>query len=140
MKVKYGDVVFEWSEAGKYLPPRIANHGYTVMAILGQNANLEFKVGDDRIVFSTDERDIYVRVIPYSGYSFQSLSELIAACEQILKKATEEGVFSELETAVTVAVMLNSYFERIAQRVVQRSTSDLWAAIRSLQSQLTQKQ
>jgi hypothetical protein len=140
MKVKYGDVVFEWSEAGKYLPPQIAMHGYTVMAILGQNANLEFKVGDDRIVFSTDERDIYIRVIPYSGHSHQSLSELIAACEQILQKATEEGVFNELETAVTVAVMLNSYFERLAQRVVQRSTSDLWAAIRSLQSQVTQKQ
>jgi len=140
MKVKYGDVVFEWSEAGKYLPPRIANHGYTVMAILGQNANLEFKIDDDRIVFVTDERDIYIRVIPYSGHSYQSLSELIAACEQILQKATEEGVFNELETAVTVAVMLNSYFERLAQRVVQRSTSDLWAAIRSLQSQLTQKQ
>jgi hypothetical protein len=140
MKVKYGDVVFEWSEAGKYLPPQIAMHGYTVMAILGQNANLEFKVGDDRVVFATDERDIYVRVIPYAGYSCQSLSELVAACERILQKATEEGVFRELETAVTVAVMLNSYFERIAQRVVQRSTSDLWAAIRSLQSQLTQKQ
>jgi hypothetical protein len=140
MKVKHGDVVFEWSEAGKYLPPQIANHGYTVMAILGQNANLEFKIDNDRIVFVTDERDIYIKVIPYSGHSYQSLSELIAACEQILRKATEEGVFSELETAVTVAVMLNSYFERIAQRVVQRSTSDLWAAIRSLQSQLTQKQ
>jgi hypothetical protein len=140
MKVKYGDVVFEWSEAGKYLPPRIANHGYTVMAILGQNTNLEFKLGNDRIAFVTDERDIYIRVIPYSGHSYQSLSELIAACEQILQKATEEGVFNELETAVTVAVMLNSYFERLAQRVVQRSTSDLWAAIKSLQSQLTQKQ
>ena len=140
MKVKYGDVVFEWSEAGRYLPPQIANHGYTVMAILGQNANLEFRVGDDRVVFATDERDIYVRVIPYSGHSYQSLSELVAECEQILKKATEEGVFRELEIAVTVAVMLNSYFERLAQRVVQRSTSDLWAAIRSLQSQLTQKQ
>jgi hypothetical protein len=140
MKVKYGDVVFEWSEAGKYLPPQIANHGYTVREILGQNANLEFKIGSDKVVFVTDERDIYIRVIPYSGHSYQSLSELIAACEQILKKATEEGVFSELETAVTVAVMLNSYFERIAQRVVQRSTSDLWAAIRSLQSQVTQKQ
>jgi hypothetical protein len=140
MKVKYGDVVFEWSEAGKYLPPRIAMHGYTVMAILGQNTNLEFKLGNDRIAFVTDERDIYIRVIPYSGHSYQSLSELIAACEQILQKATEEGVFSELETAVTVAVMLNSYFERLAQRVVQRSTSDLWAAIRSLQSQVTQKQ
>jgi hypothetical protein len=140
MRVKNGDVVFEWSEAGKYLPPQIANHGYTVMAILGQNANLEFKLGNDRIVFVTDERDIYIKVIPYLGHSYQSLSELIAACEQILQKATEEGVFSELETAVTVAVMLNSYFERIAQRVVQRSTSDLWAAIRSLQSQLTQKQ
>jgi hypothetical protein len=140
MRVKNGDVVFEWSEAGKYLPPQIANHGYTIMAILGQNANLEFKIDNDRIVFVTDERDIYIRVIPYSGHSYQSLSELIAACEQILQKATQEGVFSELETAVTVAVMLNSYFERIAQRVVQRSTSDLWAAIRSLQSQLTQKQ
>jgi|FaiFalFF_MnMetaG_3_1042247.scaffolds.fasta_scaffold13561_2 hypothetical protein len=140
MKVKYGDVVFEWSEAGKYLPPRIAMHGYTVMAILGQNTNLEFKLGNDRIAFVTDERDIYIRVIPYSGHSYQSLSELIAACEQILQKATEEGVFNELETAVTVAVMLNSYFERLAQRVVQRSTSDLWAAIRSLQSQVTQKQ
>jgi uncharacterized protein YqgV (UPF0045/DUF77 family) len=140
MRVKNGDVVFEWSEAGKYLPPQIANHGYTVMAILGQNANLEFKLGNDRIVFVTDERDIHIKVIPYLGHSYQSLSELIAACEQILQKATEEGVFSELETAVTVAVMLNSYFERIAQRVVQRSTSDLWAAIRSLQSQLTQKQ
>jgi len=140
MKVKYGDVVFEWSEAGKYLPPRIAMHGYTVMAILGQNTNLEFKLGNDRIAFVTDERDIYIRVIPYSGHSYQSLSELIAACEQILQKATEEGVFSELETAVTVAVMLNSYFERIAQRVVQRSTSDLWAAIRSLQAKLPQSQ
>jgi hypothetical protein len=140
MKVKHGDVVFEWSEAGKYLPPQIANHGYTVMAILGQNTNLEFKLGNDRIAFVTDERDIYIRVIPYSGHSHQSLSELIAACEQILQKATEEGVFNELETAVTVAVMLNSYFERLAQRVVQRSTSDLWAAIRSLQSQVTQKQ
>jgi hypothetical protein len=140
MRVKNGDVVFEWSEAGKYLPPQIAHHGYTVMAILGQNANLEFKLGNDRIVFVTDERDIYIKVISYLGHSYQSLSELIAACEQILQKATEEGVFSELETAVTVAVMLNSYFERIAQRVVQRSTSDLWAAIRSLQSQLTQKQ
>jgi len=140
MKVKYGDVVFEWSEAGKYLPPQIAMHGYTVMEILGKNANLEFKVGSDKVVFVTDERDIHIRVIPYSGHSYQSLSELIAACEQILQKATEEGVFSELETAVTVAVMLNSYFERLAQRVVQRSTSDLWAAIRSMQSQLTQKQ
>jgi uncharacterized protein YqgV (UPF0045/DUF77 family) len=140
MKVKHGDVVFEWSEAGKYLPPRIAMHGYTVMEILGKNTNLEFKLGNDRIVFVTDERDIYIRVIPYSGHSHQSLSELIAACEQILQKATEEGVFNELETAVTVAVMLNSYFERLAQRVVQRSTSDLWAAIRSLQSQVTQKQ
>ena len=140
MKVKHGDVVFEWSEAGKYLPPQIAMHGYTVMEILGKNANLEFIVGSDKVVFVTDERGIHIRVSPYSGHSYQSLSELIAACEQILQKATEEGVFSELETAVTVAVMLNSYFERLAQRVVQRSTSDLWAAIRSLQSQLTQKQ
>jgi hypothetical protein len=140
MKVKNGTVEFEWSEAQKYLPSRIAMHGYTVMAILGQNTNLEFKLGSDKIAFVTDDRDIYIRVMPYASYSYQSLSELIAACEQILQKATEEGVFSELETAVTVAVMLNSYFERIAQRVVQRSTSDLWAAIRSLQSQLTQKQ
>jgi hypothetical protein len=139
MKVRNGDVVFEWSEAGQYLPPQIAMHGYTVMAILGPNTNLEFKVGDDRIVFVTDKGDIHVRVIPYSGYSCQSLSELVAACERILQKATEAGVFRELETAVTVAVMLNSYFEQIAQRVVQRHASDLWAAIRSLQSQLTQK-
>jgi hypothetical protein len=140
MKVKYGDVVFEWSEAGKYLPPQIANHGYTVMAILGQNANLEFKVGSDKVVFTTDERDIYIRVIPYSGHSYQSLSELIAACERILQKATEEGVFRELETAVTVAVMLNSYFERLAQRVVNRTNADIWSAIRSLQAKLPQSQ
>jgi hypothetical protein len=140
MKVSKGDVVFEWSEAGQYLPPQIAMHGYTVMTILGPNTNLEFKVGDDRVVFSTDERDIRVRVIPYSGYSCQSLSELVAACERILQKATEDGVFRELETAVTVAVMLNSYFEQIAQRVVQRNASDLWAAIRSLQAKLPQGQ
>jgi hypothetical protein len=65
---------------------------------------------------------------------------LIAACEQILQKATEEGVFNELETAVTVAVMLNSYFERLAQRVVNRTNADIWAAIRSLQAKLPQSQ
>jgi hypothetical protein len=140
MKVKNGTVEFEWSEAQKYLPSRIAMHGYTVMAILGQNTNLEFKLGSDKIAFVTDDRDIYIRVMPYASYSYQSLSELIAACEQILQKATEEGVFSELETAVTVAVMLNSYFERLAQRVVQRANADIWAAIRSLQAKLPQGQ
>jgi hypothetical protein len=140
MKVKNGTVVFEWSEAQKYLPSQIAMHGYKVMAIIGQNSSIEFKLGDDRIAFVTDEQDICVKVTPYASYSCQSLSELVAACEQILRKATEEGVFNDLETAVMIAVMLDSYFERIAQRVVQRSTSDLWAAIRSLQSQLTQKQ
>jgi hypothetical protein len=140
MKVKNGTVEFEWSEAQKYLPSRIAMHGYTVMAILGQNTNLEFKLGSDKIAFVTDDRDIYIRVMPYASYSYQSLSELIAACEQILQKATEEGVFSELETAVTVAVMLNSYFERLAQRVVNRTNADIWAAIRSLQAKLPQGQ
>jgi hypothetical protein len=140
MKVKNGTVEFEWSEAQKYLPSRIAMHGYTVTAILGQNTNLEFKLGSDKIAFVTDDRDIYIRVMPYASYSYQSLSELIAACEQILQKATEEGVFSELETAVTVAVMLNSYFERLAQRVVNRTNADIWAAIRSLQAKLPQGQ
>jgi len=141
MKVKYGDVVFEWSEAGKYLPPQISMHGYTLLEIIGKNSSLSFKVnGNDQITFVTTENDIQVKVTPSKSYSHDTLSSLVAECEQILKSATENGVFQELEMAVAVALQLQLYFERIAQRVVQRSTSDLWAAIRSLQSQLTQKQ
>jgi len=141
MQVKGGSVFFELGEVQKLLPEKLVLHGYTLLEIIGRNSSLSFKVnGNDQITFVTTESDIQVKVTPSRFYSHDTLSSLVAECEQILKSATENGVFQELETAVTVALQLQLYFERIAQRVVQRSTSDLWAAIRSLQSQLTQKQ
>jgi ABC-type uncharacterized transport system substrate-binding protein len=141
MQVKGGSVFFELGEVQKLLPEKLVLHGYTLLEIIGKNSSLSFKVnGNDQITFAATENDIQVKVTPSKFYSHDTLSSLVAGCEQILKSATENGVFQELEMAVTVALQLQSYFERIAQRVVQRSTSDLWAAIRSLQSQLTQKQ
>ena len=141
MQVKNGSVYFELSEVQTFLPEKLALNGYTLMEIIGKKSSLSFRVdGNDEITFVTTENDIQVKVTPNRFYSHNTPSGLIAECERILKSATENGVFQELETAVTVALQLRSYFERIAQRVVQRSTSDLWAAIRSLQSQLTQKQ
>jgi hypothetical protein len=141
MQVKGGSVFFELGEVQKLLPEKLVLHGYTLLEIIGRNSSLSFKVnGNDQITFVTTENDIQVKVTPSRFYSHDTLSSLVAECERILKSATENGVFQELETAVTVALQLQLYFERIAQRVVQRSTSDLWAAIRSLQSQLTQKQ
>jgi hypothetical protein len=141
MQVKGGSVFFELGEVQKLLPEKLVLHGYTLLEIIGKNSSLSFKVnGNDQITFVTTENDIQVKVTPSKFYSHDTLSSLVAECEQILKSATENGVFQELETAVTVALQLQLYFERIAQRVVQRSTSDLWAAIKSLQSQLTQKQ
>jgi hypothetical protein len=141
MQVKGGSVFFELGEVRKLLPEKLVLHGYTLLEIIGKNSSLSFKVnGNDQITFVTTENDIQVKVTPSKFYSHDTLSSLVAECEQILQSATKNGVFQELETAVTVALQLQSYFERIAQRVVQRSTSDLWAAIRSLQSQLTQKQ
>jgi ABC-type uncharacterized transport system substrate-binding protein len=141
MQVKGGSVFFELGEVQKLLPEKLVLHGYTLSEIIGKNSSLSFKVnGNDEITFVMTENDIKVKVTPSKFYSHDTLSSLVAECEQILKSATENGVFQELEMAVTVALRLQSYFERIAQRVVQRSTSDLWAAIRSLQSQLTQKQ
>ena len=141
MQVKGGSVFFELGEVRKLLPEKLVLHGYTLLEIIGKNSSLSFKVnGNDQITFVTTENDIQVKVTPSKFYSHDTLSSLVAECEQILQSATKNGVFQELETAVTVALQLQLYFERIAQRVVQRSTSDLWAAIRSLQSQLTQKQ
>jgi hypothetical protein len=141
MQVKGGSVFFELGEVQKLLPEKLVLHGYTLLEIIGRNSSLSFKVnGNDQITFVTTENDIQVKVTPSKFYSHDTLSSLVAECEQILQSATKNGVFQELETAVTVALQLQLYFERIAQRVVQRSTSDLWAAIRSLQSQLTQKQ
>jgi ABC-type uncharacterized transport system substrate-binding protein len=141
MQVKSGSVFFELGEVQKFLPEKLVLHGYTLLEIIGKNSSLSFKVnGNDEITFVTTENDIQVKVTPSRFYSHETLSSLVAECEQILKSATENGVFQELEMAVTVAQQLQLYFERIAQRVVQRSTSDLWTAIRSLQSQLTQKQ
>jgi ABC-type uncharacterized transport system substrate-binding protein len=141
MQVKGGSVFFELGEVRKLLPEKLVLHGYTLLEIIGKNSSLSFKVnGNDQITFVTTENDIQVKVTPSKFYSHDTLSSLVAECEQILKSATENGAFQELEMAVTVALQLQSYFERIAQRVVQRSTSDLWAAIKSLQSQLTQKQ
>jgi hypothetical protein len=141
MQVKGGSVFFELGEVQKLLPEKLVLHGYTLLEIIGKNSSLSFKVnGNDQITFVTTENDIQVKVTPSKFYSHDTLSSLVAECEQILQSATKNGVFQELETAVTVALQLQLYFERIAQRVVQRSTSDLWAAIRSLQSQLTQKQ
>jgi hypothetical protein len=141
MQVKGGSVFFELGEVQKLLPEKLVLHGYTLLEIIGKNSSLSFKVnGNDQITFVTTENDIQVKVTPSKFYSHDTLSSLVAECERILKSATENGVFQELETAVTVALQLQLYFERIAQRVVQRSTSDLWAAIKSLQSQLTQKQ
>jgi hypothetical protein len=140
MQVKGGSVFFELGEVQKLLPEKLVLHGYTLLEIIGRNSSLSFKVnGNDQITFVTTENDIQVKVTPSRFYSHDTLSSLVAECERILKSATENGVFQELETAVTVALQLQLYFERIAQRVVQRSTSDLWAAIKSLQSQLTQK-
>jgi ABC-type uncharacterized transport system substrate-binding protein len=141
MQVKGGSVFFELGEVQRLLPERLVLHGYTLLEIIGKNSSLSFKVnGNDQITFVTTENDIQVKVTPSRFYSHDTLSSLVAECEQILKSATENGAFRELEMAVTVTLQLQSYFERIAQRVVQRSTSDLWAAIKSLQSQLTQKQ
>jgi hypothetical protein len=141
MQVKSGSVFFELGEVQKLLPEKLVLHGYTLLEIIGRNSSLSFKVnGNDQITFVTTENDIQVKVTPSKFYSHDTLSSLVAECEQILKSATENGVFRELEMAVAVALQLQLYFERIAQRVVQRSTSDLWAAIKSLQSQLTQKQ
>jgi hypothetical protein len=141
MQVKGGSVFFELGEVQKLLPEKLVLHGYTLLEIIGRNSSLSFKVnGNDQITFVTTENDIQVKVTPSKFYSHDTLSSLVAECEQILQSATKNGVFQELETAVTVALQLQLYFERIAQRVVQRSTSDLWAAIKSLQSQLTQKQ
>ena len=141
MQVKGGSVFFELGEVQKLLPEKLVLHGYTLLEIIGRNSSLSFKVnGNDQITFVTTENDIQVKVTPSKFYSHDTLSSLVAECEQILQSATKNGAFQELETAVTVALQLQLYFERIAQRVVQRSTSDLWAAIRSLQSQLTQKQ
>jgi hypothetical protein len=140
MQVKNGSVYFELSEVQDFLPEKLALNGYTLMEIIGKKSSLSFRVNDnDEITFVTTENDIQVKVTPSKFYSHDTLSSLIAECERILKSATENGVFQELETAVAVALQLRSYFERIAQRVVQRDASDLWAAIRSLQSQLTQK-
>jgi hypothetical protein len=140
MQVKNGSVYFELSEVQAFLPEKLALNGYTLMEIIGKKSSLSFRVdGNDEITFVTTENDIQVEVTPSKFYSHNTPSSLIAECERILKSATENGVFQELETAVTVALQLRSYFERIAQRVVQRDASDLWAAIRSLQSQLTQK-
>jgi len=141
MQVKSESVFFELGEVQKFLPEKLVLHGYTLLEIIGKNSSLSFKVnGNDEITFVTTENDIQVKVTPSRFYSHETLSSLVAECEQILKSATENGVFQELEMAVTVAQQLQLYFERLAQRVVQRSTSDLWAAIRSLQSQVTQKQ
>jgi hypothetical protein len=140
MQVKNGSVYFELSEVQAFLPEKLALNGYTLMEIIGKKSSLSFRVNDnDEITFVTTENDIQVKVTPSKFYSHNTPSSLIAECERILKSATENGVFQELETAVAVALQLRSYFERIAQRVVQRDASDLWAAIRSLQSQLTQK-
>jgi ABC-type uncharacterized transport system substrate-binding protein len=141
MQVKGGSLFFELGEVQRLLPEKLVLHGYTLLEIIGKNSSLSFKVnGNDQITFAATENDIQVKVTPSRFYSHDTLSSLVAECEQILKKATEEGVFSELEIAVTVAVMLNSYFERIAQRVVNRTNTDIWAAIRSLQAKLPQSQ
>jgi ABC-type uncharacterized transport system substrate-binding protein len=141
MQVKGESVFFELGEVQRLLPEKLALHGYTLLEIIGKNSSLSFKVnGNDQITFAATENDIQVKVTPSRFYSHDTLSSLVAECEQILKKATEEGVFSELEIAVTMAVMLNSYFERIAQRVVNRTNTDIWAAIRSLQAKLPQSQ
>ena len=141
MQVKNGSVYFELSEVQDFLPEKLALHGYTLMEIIGKKSSLSFRVnGNDEITFVTTENDIQVKVTPSTFHSHDRLSSLVAECERIVLKATEDGVFRELETAVTVAVMLNSYFEKLAQRIADRSSRDLWAALRSLQAKLPQSQ
>jgi hypothetical protein len=141
MKVKHGSVFFELTEVQQFLPEKLAMYGYTLAEIIGKNSYMSFKVdGSNEVSFMTTEDGILISVTPNQFYSHDSLSSLVAECERILKSATESGVFRELEMAVVVVLQLQSYFERLAQRVVNRTNADIWAAIRSLQAKLPQGQ
>ena len=121
MEVKYGKVTFQWSEVQNVLPERIAYYGYVVGEIIG-DSSLEFKVGSDVIRFERDrEEGVFVVVIPHKFHSFESLSSLVAECESILRTATNEGVFRDLEIAVAVAIQLQSYFRRLVRQELDRS-------------------
>jgi len=121
MEVKHGKVTFRWSEVQNLLPERIAHYGYVVGKII-DDSSLEFRVGDDVIRFVQDnEESVSVVVIPHKFHSFESLSSLVAECESILRTATNEGVFRDLEIAVIVAMQLQSYFLRLIREELNRA-------------------
>jgi len=121
MEVKHGKTVtFRWSEVQNLLPERIAHYGYVVGEIIGNNP-LEFRVGDDVIRLVRDNESVSVVVIPHKFHSFESLSSLVAECESILRTATNEGVFRDLEIAVIVAMQLQSYFLRLIREELNRA-------------------
>ena len=120
MEVKHGKVTFRWSEVQNLLPERIAYYGYVVGEIIG-DSSLEFKVGSDVIRFVRDNEGVSVVVIPHKFHSFESLSSLVAECESILRTATNEGVFRDLEIAVVIAMQLQSYFLRLVRKELDRS-------------------
>jgi len=120
MEVRHDRVTFRWSEVRDLLPERISHYGYVVGEIIGENS-LQFKVGSAEIQFVCHERDISVVVVPPKTETFESLSKLVAECESILLEATKNGVFRDLEIAVTVATQLTPYFLRLIRRELDRS-------------------
>jgi len=118
MRIENQSVVFEWAEVQRLLPETLAFNGYRLSELLGGNS-YEVSVDDAKIVIETASTgSLRVRVISDKFDFCDSLSSVIAQCEQILTASRE--AFRTLELALQLLDLLQPYIERAVQREIER--------------------
>jgi hypothetical protein len=134
MEILRDGIKFRWSEVKLLLPFGIQDE-WRVREVLVDHR--EFVVGTDRILIEASDKDIFVIVKPYDfegKWLTHKPSELIAACEQVLMRAKDEGVFDNFAAAVTIAQEL----ERYLCHLISQSIADFVSAFQKLQAKVAE--
>ena len=118
MRIENHGVVFEWAEVNRLLPETLAYNGYRLSELLGGNS-YEVSVDDAKIVIETESTgSLRVRVISDKFDFCDSLSSVVAHCEEIL--AASKEAFRTLELTLQALDLLQPYIERVVRREIER--------------------
>jgi hypothetical protein len=134
MEILRDGIKFRLSEVKLLLPFGIQDE-WRIREVLVDRR--EFVVGTDRILIEASDRDIFVIVKPYDfegKWLTHKPSELIAACEQVLQRAKDEGVFDNFAAAITIVQELEPYLRRL----ISQSIADLTSAFQKLQTKVAE--
>jgi hypothetical protein len=129
MEILRDGIKFRLSEVKLLLPSELHDESEVRRVIVDRR---EFVSGSDKILIEASDTDACVVVKPYDfegKWLTHKPSELIAMCENVLQRATDEGVFANFAAAIAIARELEPYL----QKLVSQTTADLSSAVQKLQ-------